>query len=83
MRAVRICASGTGKNRTALLQKRTPRVLQLQAILSLNWSYDKILIDLVRSGLTVWSWRTDLAARGPSAMTESQIFFHPALPLSQ
>ena len=27
------------------------------------------------------SWRTDRAQRGPCAMTESQIFFHRALPL--
>ena len=26
------------------------------------------------------SWRTDRAQRGPCAMTESQIFFHPARP---
>ena len=44
MRAVRICASGAGKSRTALLEKR-PRVVKFQENLSPNWSYDKILID--------------------------------------
>ena len=29
------------------------------------------------------SWRTDLAALGPYAMTSGQIFSRPALPLSQ
>ena len=32
--------------------------------------------------LALRSWRTDLTALGPCAMTSSQIFSHPALPLS-
>ena len=45
-----------------------------------------ILTELGRAGREdIWprSWRTDLTALGPYAMTSGQKFSRPALPLSQ
>ena len=45
-----------------------------------------LLTELGRAGRKIFgprSWRTDLAALGPYAMTSGQIFSRPALPLSQ
>ena len=60
-----------------------PRVLKLQENLFPNWSYDKILIDL-KLGWAGWEniWLS-VVAHGLYAMTSSQIFSHPALPLSK
>ena len=45
-----------------------------------------LLTELGRAGRKIFgprSWRTDLAALGPYAMTSGQIFSRPALPLNQ
>ena len=45
-----------------------------------------LLTELGRAGREIFgprSWRTDLAALGPNAMTSGQIFSRPAIPLSQ
>ena len=52
-----------------------------------RWSYDKMLIDWVRSGRTgkylALGHGVRTSALGPYAMTEGQIFSRTALPLSQ
>ena len=50
MRAIRVCASEAEKSVWPYNKSVQPRMLKLQANLSPNWSYDKILIDQVRSG---------------------------------
>ena len=58
-----------------------PRMLKLQANLSPNWSYDKIVIE-VRSG-RMGKYLALIHGAHTPCMTSSQIFSHLALPLSQ